>query len=246
MKGQALAAIYFYFQRDLLRWVRGRVTVFSSLVMPAAWLVFVGLALPIRFTDNYLDFITPGIIVMTMLTASLQGGTLLMFDKILGFLNKFLALPAPREAILFGKIAFITFRGLVQGTVILVLSLVLGATVLKLSDYAAIYLILALFGVFFSCCATTLALHLDDHDSYAAVNTMVSMPIFFTSSALMPYAVMPAWLAAIAHLNPLSWAIDAIRAIGLGVLPVTQILVLLGMTGVVLAVSVRAFRRVTV
>ena len=68
-----------------------------------------GLALPVSFTGNYLDFITPGILVMTMLSSSLNGGTLLMFDKILGFLNKFLALPTPRD-ILFGKILFITIR----------------------------------------------------------------------------------------------------------------------------------------
>ncbi|MDP2766193.1 MAG: multidrug ABC transporter permease, partial [Candidatus Methanoperedens sp.] len=92
-----------YFERDFKRWTRGKINVVSSLAMPAAWLIFVGLALPIRFTNNYLDFITPGILVMTMLFASLTGGSLLIFDKMLGFLNKFLALPTPRESILFGK-----------------------------------------------------------------------------------------------------------------------------------------------
>lgn len=245
MDGYPVRAVLYYFERDLLRWLRGRVTVFSALVMPAAWLIFVGLALPIRFTDNYLDFITPGIVVMTMFTAALQGGTLLMFDKILGFLNKFLALPAPREAILFGKITFITFRGLVQATIILLMAVLLGATVLSPAGYAMTYLVLVLFGVFFSCCATTIALYLGDHDSYAAVNTMISMPIFFTSSALMPYSVMPPWLAAIARVNPLSWAIDAIRAIGAGEVPYVPVIVLLGMSGVLVVVCVRMFRRVT-
>lgn len=240
------AAVFYYFERDFLRWTRGRLAVVTSLVMPAAWLIFVGLALPIRFTDNYLDFITPGIVVMTMLTASLQGGNLLMFDKILGFLNKFLAVPAPREAILFGKISFITFRGLVQGTIILVLAVILGATVLTPAAYCAIFLVLVLFGIFFSSCATTAALYLDDHDSYAALNTVISMPVFFTSSALMPYDVMPPWLSVVAHINPLSWAIDAIRAIGAGAVPLLSLTVLSGMTAVLLLVCVHAFRRVTV
>ncbi len=82
-----MRGVIYYFERDLKRWTRSRKSVFASLAMPAAWLVFVGLALPIRFTNNYLDFITPGILVMTMLFASLQGGTLLIFDRILGFLN---------------------------------------------------------------------------------------------------------------------------------------------------------------
>ncbi|MDO9325593.1 MAG: multidrug ABC transporter permease, partial [Methanoregula sp.] len=86
-----MKGIWYYMERDLVKWARGRVAVLTLLVIPAAWLIFVGLALPVRFTGNYLDFITPGILVMTMLASSLQGGSLLMFDKILGFLNKFLA-----------------------------------------------------------------------------------------------------------------------------------------------------------
>jgi ABC-2 type transport system permease protein len=160
--------------------------------MPAAWLIFVGLALPVTFTGNYLDFIVPGILVMTMLSSSLNGGTLLMFDKILGFLNKFLALPSPRESILLGKILFITIRGAIQATIILVIAVLIGATILSPTQYGMIYLILILFGFLMSACATTIALYLSDHDSYAAFNTMIVMPLFFTSSALMPYNVMPA------------------------------------------------------
>lgn len=235
-----------YMKRDFTKWFRGRVAVVSSLVMPAAWLIFVGLALPVKFTGNYLDFITPGILVMTMLSAGLSGGALLMFDKILGFLNKFLALPTPRSSILVGKILFITGRGLIQATIILVIALLIGATLLSPVQYGLTYLVLFLFGVLISTFATTIALYLDDHDSYNAFNSMISMPLFFTSSALMPYSVMPAWLATIAHLNPLSYAIDAVRDVTAGGFPALPIFVLLGLTGVVLAICSRVFRKVTV
>jgi ABC-2 type transport system permease protein len=238
--------VVWYIERDFLRWVRGKVNVFSSLVMPAAWLVFVGLALPIRFTDNYLDFITPGILVMTMLSAGLSGGTLLMFDKILGFFNKFLALPSPREDILFGKILFTSMRGLIQTTIILVIAVLIGAKIYSPLQYGLTYLILFLFGFLLSAFSTTLVLYLEDHDSYSAVNTMISMPLFFTSSALMPYSVMPAWLRFLASLNPLSYAIDAIRAVNAGAFPSLQITVLAVLVIVVTAISVQVFRRVTV
>jgi ABC-2 type transport system permease protein len=238
--------VVWYIERDFLRWVRGKVNVFSSLVMPAAWLVFVGLALPIRFTDNYLDFITPGILVMTMLSAGLSGGTLLMFDKILGFFNKFLALPSPREDILFGKILFTSMRGLIQTTIILVIAVLIGAKIYSPLQYGLTYLILFLFGFLLSAFSTTLVLYLEDHDSYSAVNTMISMPLFFTSSALMPYSVMPAWLRLLASLNPLSYAIDAIRAVNAGAFPSLQITVLAVLVIVVTAISVQVFRRVTV
>lgn len=236
----------YYLERDFRRWIRGRINVVSSLVMPAAWLIFVGLALPIRFTDNYLDFITPGILVLTMLGASLQGGALLMFDKVLGFLPKFLAMPAPRESILFGKIFFITLRGLLQSTVILTIAVILGAHFLDPLLLIQTYLILMIFGVLLSSAMTTVALALEDHDSYAAFNSMVSMPLFFTSSALMPYDQMPGWLAAIARLNPVSYAIDGIREIQAGIFPADTFLGLIVGAAIILAVSMHVFRKATV
>ena len=233
-------------ERDMVKWARGRVAIITLLVMPAAWLIFVGLALPVKFTGNYLDFITPGILVMTMLASSLQGGSLLMFDKILGFLNKFLALPSPREDILFGKILFITIRGVIQATVILLIAILIGATILSPLQYGMIYVILILFGILFSGLATTIALYIDDHDSYAAVNTLISMPLFFMSSALMPYNVMPVWMRSIAMVNPLSFAIDAIRSIGLGEIPIMQMGLLFVAGSVVLVICVQVFRNMTV
>jgi len=241
-----MSGIWYYMERDMIKWLRGRIAVISLLIMPAAWLIFVGLALPVSFTGNYLDFITPGILVMTMLASSMQGGALLMFDKILGFLNKFLALPTPRESILFGKILFITIRGVLQSTIILLVAILIGATMLSPVQYGMIYLILVLFGILLSGLATTLALYAGDHDSYAAVNTMITMPLFFTSSALMPYSVMPQWLRTIASVNPLSFAIDAIRSVGTGQVPLVQIGILAVLGIFVIAVCMQVFRRMTV
>jgi ABC-2 type transport system permease protein len=241
-----MKGIWYYMERDMTKWLRGKLSVVSLLVMPAAWLIFVGLALPVKFTGNYLDFITPGILVMTMLASGLAGGGLLMFDKILGFLNKFLAMPSPREDILFGKILFITIRGVIQATVILLISILIGATIHSLPEYGVIYLILILFGILISSLATTIALYIGDHDTLAAVTAMITMPLFFTSSALMPYDVMPGWLRAIAMVNPLSFAIDAIRSIGTGTLPYVQIGLLAGISVVILVLCMHVYRRVTV
>ena len=120
-----------YIARDMIKWFRSPVSVVSMLVIPAAWLIFVGLALPGQFHRQLPGLYHAGILVMTMLSSSLNGGTLLMFDKILGFLNKFLALPTPRESILFGKILFITIRGAIQATIILVIAVLIGATILS-------------------------------------------------------------------------------------------------------------------
>jgi ABC-2 type transport system permease protein len=241
-----MSSIWYYMERDMVKWLRGRVAVVSLLIMPAAWLIFVGLALPVTFTGNYLDFITPGILVMTMLASSMAGGTLLIFDKILGFFNKFLALPSPRESILFGKILFITIRGVIQATIILVVATLIGATILSPAQYGFVYLILVLFGIVISGIATTVALYVEDHDSYAAFNTLITMPLFFTSSALMPYSVMPPWLRTIASVNPLSFAIDAIRLAESGGVPFMQVGILVVLCVIVLAVCMQVFRKMTV
>lgn len=238
-----MKALFYYFERDLVKWLRGRVTVVSSLVMPATWLVFVGLALPTKFTDNYLAFITPGILVMTTLFSSLQGGTLMIFDKILGFLNKFLAMPSPRESILYGKILFISVRGLLQATVILLIATLLGVRVLNPINIILIYLTLFLFSVFFSALSTMIGLYLSDHDSYSAVNSMISMPLFFTSSALMPYEVMPPWLSTLAKLNPVSYAIDSIRTLFEGGMPIHGLIGLAIGAGIMILLGTYQFRK---
>ena len=241
-----MRAVFYYFERDLVKWLRGRINVISSLVMPAAWLIFVGLALPTKFTDNYLQFITPGILVMTTLFSSLQGGTLMIFDKVLGFLNKFLAMPSPRESMLYGKILFISVRGLLQATVILLIATLLGVRILNLVNLILIYLTLFLFSVFFSALSTMIGLYLSDHDSYSAVNSMISMPLFFTSSALMPYEVMPAWLRTLARLNPVSYAIDSTRILFEGGVPVQGLICLTIGAGIMVLIGTYQFRKAVV
>jgi ABC-2 type transport system permease protein len=238
--------ILVYCRRDLIRWFRGRWGFISAMVMPAAWLIFVGLALPIRFTDHYIDFVTPGILAMTILSASMTGGGLLIMDRMLGFFNKFLALPPARESILFGKILVITIRGLIQSTIILCIAFLLGARLYSPSQLAMTYLILFIFGALLSGFATTLAIYVGDHDQYAAVNAMITMPVFFTSTAMMPYDQMPDWLKTVAHLNPLSYAIDGIRMMQTGSVPVTQIGVLSVLCLCILGLAVHVFRKVKI
>lgn len=167
----------------------------------------------------------------------------MIFDKILGFLNKFLAMPSPRESILYGKILFISVRGLLQATVILLIATLLGVRILNPINIILIYLTLFLFSVFFSALSTMIGLYLSDHDSYSAVNSMISMPLFFTSSALMPYEVMPSWLSTMAKLNPVSYAIDSIRTLFEGGMPVQGLIGLAIGAGIMVLLGTYQFRK---
>jgi len=234
-----------YIERDLIRWYRSPLNIISTLAMPAAWLIFVGLIMPVKY-DNYLDFVTPGILILTMMTAGLAAGSSIMFDKTLGYLNKFLALPAPRESILIGKILFITLRGLLQTTVILIIAILIGATIQSFICYVAIYLVLFLFGVMMSALGSTVALYLNDHDTYAAFQGMVSMPLYFASTALIPYDQMPEALKVVSTLNPLTYAIEAIRDLAAGNFPLMEICVLLVLSTVIVLICAHKFRKVTI
>jgi ABC-2 type transport system permease protein len=243
------ANTYSHFERDFKRWTRGKVTILTSLITPTAWLVFVGLALSTRFTPDYLDFITPGILIMTVLFSSLQGGLYMSFDKLLGYLNKFMAMPSGRESILFGKVLFIAVRSLVQVSIIFIVAFLLGADVKSgLAGLAAIYFMLFMFGCMLSSFAITVAMLTPDYDSYSAINGLISMPLFFASTALMPLSSMPAWMRLVASLNPVSYTIDSVRALFMGdwaggMLGMAEAV---AMAAVMAAICVYTFRRATI
>ncbi len=180
---------------------------------------------------------------MTTLNSSLWGGSLIILDITLGFFNKFLALPTPRESILFGKILVIMTRGLIQCTIILAMVFLLGATPYSPLQLAGTFCVLIIFGILLSGFATTLALYVDEHDSYAALYAMISMPLFFTSSAMMPYSEMPEWMLIPAALNPLSYAIDAIRLMQTGIFPLIQVTRLSVLALLVIVTSIWLRRR---
>jgi ABC-2 type transport system permease protein len=147
---------------------------------------------------------------------------------------------------LYGKILFISVRGLLQATVILLMATLLGVRLLNPINIVLIYLTLFLFSVFFSALSTMIGLYLSDHDSYSAVNSMISMPLFFTSSALMPYDVMPVWLRTLARLNPVSYAIDSTRLLFEGTVPVYGILGLAAGAGIMVILGTYQFRKAVV
>ena len=237
--------MFAFMWRDLLRWIRSPMNVISTMVMPSAWLLFMGLVIPSPY-PNYLDYITPGILVLTMLNAGMSGGSSIMFDKVLGYLNKFLAVPAPRESILFGKILFITIRGMLQSTVILLIAIIAGATVLSPLAYLQLYLLLFVFGVLISSFATTISLFLADHDSYAAAQAFIVTPMYLLSSALVKYESMPDVMYWIAKVNPMSYAIDGARLAAEGSFPLLQFAVLMIAAVILVVICSFEFRKATI
>lgn len=209
-----------------------------SLGQPLVWMLFFGFLFE-RFTlagARYLDFLAPGVSVMTVLFGASQSGIGWIRDLNTGFLPRMLSTPASPAAILGGKVLADVARLLVQSAAVLLLALLLGA---RLHPGPAALLAgmvcVALFAVAFSCLSAAFALQVRAQEAMATFVHLVNMPLLFTSTALVPRGQMPAWLATVSRFNPLTLAVDAWRgALLRGEMPELRSLLLLAALAAVL------------
>jgi len=186
-------------------------------LQPALWLLIFG---PVfsrsgaMHTGNipYLDFIAPGILAQSVLFVAIFYGINVIWERDLGIVQKFLVSPTPRAALVLGKGFSAGFRTLSQATVVYLLSLLLGVK-LNWSHVALInvFLIVVLAATLFSTFSLIVACIVKTRERFMGVGQVLTMPLFFASNAIYPTAIMPPWLRTVAHLNPLSYVVDALR-----------------------------------
>jgi len=202
-----------------------------SLGQPLVWMLFFGFLFE-RFTlvgERYLDFLAPGVSVMTVLFGASQSGIGWIRDLNTGFLPRMLSTPAPASAILGGKVLADVARLLVQSAAVLLLALLLGARLHpRPAALLAGLVCVALFAVAFSCLSAAFALQVRAQEAMATFVHLVNMPLLFTSTALVPRGQMPGWLATVSRFNPLKLTVDAWRGALLhGEIPALRSLLLL-------------------
>ena len=135
---------------------------------------------------------------------------------------------------------------MLQATVILMIAILAGASILSPSAYLELYLLMFIFGVLISSFATTISLFLPDHDSYAAVQAFIVMPMYLLSSALVKYESMPDVMCWIAKCNPMSYAIDGARLAAEGSFPMMQFAVLITAAVILVIICSLKFRKATI
>jgi ABC-2 type transport system permease protein len=224
-------------------------------VQPTLWLVvFEQVFSQIRAIPTgdlrYLDFMTPGILAQSVLFVAIFYGIAVIWERDLGIVHKFLVSPTPRVALVLGKALSAGVRGLSQAVIIFVLALVMGVNV-RWNLFAMLGVLLAVIlgAAFFSTFSLILASFLKTRERFMGIGQVLTMPLFFASNAIYPTAIMPPWLQAVAHINPLSYQVDAMRglmlvngvsAFGLG----TDFAVLFIATAVVVGIGARVYPRV--
>ncbi len=208
-----------------LRKVRhDRSELYMRAIQPALWLLIYGEvftrihAIPTPQGIPYLAYLAPGILAQSALFIAIFYGIQIIWERDAGVLTKLMVTPTPRSALITGKAFAASVRSVIQAAVVIVL-----ATVLGVSFTGNPLKLLATFGVvilgsaFFSCLSMTIAGIALKRDRLLGIGQAITMPLFFSSSALYPAKLMPGWLQAISTCNPLSYEVDALRGLLLGI-----------------------------
>lgn len=224
-------------------------------VQPILWLVlFGGVFARARVIPTgdlpYLDFMAPGILGQSALFVSIFYGVGIIWERDLGITNKFLVSPTPRTALVLGKALSAGVRSLSQAVIIYAVSLLLGVK-LNWNPLAlvGVLFVVVLGAALFATFSLIIACLVKTRERFMGIGQLLTMPLFFASNAIYPISLMPEWLRVLSRINPLSYEVDALRALMLqgGVstfgLP-TDYAVLLVTTAVLVIVGAYLYPRV--
>jgi len=213
--------IYMLWLRQLKRYARSRARVVGSLGQPLLFLVALGFGFGPVFQragqGNYIQFLAPGVIAMTILFTAIFSGMELIWDRQFGFLKETLVAPVPRVTIMIGRTLGGATVAMVQGLVVAILCGVAGFRLAGASAIPAGILFMALIAVMFTALGTAVASVLEDFQGFQMVMNFLVMPIFFLSGALFPLAGLPPIMSAITRVDPLSYGVDGLRSALTGV-----------------------------
>lgn len=154
----------------------------------------------------------PGILAQSVLFIAIFYGISVIWERDLGILQKLLATPAPRTALVLGKALSAGVRGLSQGFIIYLLALTLRIPLrFEARAIAEVAGFIILGSALFSTFSLAVACIVKTRERFMGVGQVLTMPLFFASNAIYPLSIMPAWLRALAKVNPLSYQVDAVR-----------------------------------
>jgi ABC-2 type transport system permease protein len=198
---------------------------------------------------DYLQFVAPGVVGMTILFSSIFSGVGLLWDRQFGFLKETLVAPVPRIQIMIGRTLGGATTATFQGTLVLVVCLIAGFRPHNFGGVLLGFLFMALIAIVFAALGTIIGSMLKDMQGFQLVMNFLVMPMFFLSGALYPLSNLPPALAVLTRIDPLSYGVDGLRGAFIdqshfGV--ATDLAVLGVLAAFFLALGARAFSRIQV
>ena len=214
----AFADSWFMTVRHLRNLFRQPAWIAISLIQPVVWLLLYGalfrkiVEIPGFGSNSYIDFLTPGIVVMTCLFSAGWSGMGLIDDLDRGVVDRFLVSPASRGSLIAGRLIQGAMVGVIQAVIIIVLGLIVGATYPGgMAGLAALTVCAVLLGTAIGALSNAIALLSRREETMIAVSNFVLLPLTFLSSVFMAQALMPGWMQSVAQYNPVNWAVQAGR-----------------------------------
>lgn len=213
--------LYILWLRQIKRWLRSRSRILGSLAQPLLFFLALGYGFGSVFQrageGNYINFLAPGIIGMGIIFTSVFTGMEVIWDRQFGFLKETLVAPMSRFQIMLGRTLGGATVATVQGILVMLLAIAFG---FRPNYWLAIFpaiLVMFLTALLFTSLGTMIASLLDDIHGFQLIVNFLIMPLFFLSGALFPLQGLPPILSLISRLNPLSYGIDALRELLIGV-----------------------------
>jgi len=216
------AAVYVLWLREMKRFARAKSRIVGALAFPLFFLAFLGLgfnrlAIPgLSGNVNYINFLVPGILGMSLLFSSTFGGLSVLWDREFGFLKEIMVAPVSRISIVLGRVAGGITTALIQGLLILLISFLMGFKISSPLMFPLALFFMILISVTFLGLGLIFASKMKDMQGFSIVMNFVIFPLFFLSGALYPMENFPIWLRYISHLDPLTYGVDGLRAAMIG------------------------------
>lgn len=245
--------IYILWLRQIKRYFRSKARMLGSLAQPLLFFVALGFGFGPIYSQagggDYIQFLAPGIIAMTVMFASVFSGIDLIWDKQFGFLKETLVAPVSRVKILFGRTLGATTVSMIQGLIVFILTIILGFRPENLLLLPLAFVFMMLIAFFFTALGTALASLVNDMQAFPMVMNFLVMPLFFLSGALFPLENFPSGIKLVSLANPLSYGVDGLRFSMTGVYSfgaTLDILVLSIFIVVVMSFGVYFFKRIQI
>ena len=220
MQTNTFYAIYILWLRQIKRYFRSKSRIVGSLGQPLLFLVALGFGLNSVFKasgeGNYIQFLSPGIIAMSILFTAIFSGIEIIWDRQFGFLKETLVAPVSRFTIMFGRTLGGATVASFQGILVLIISVIIGFRP-ELSSILPAIIFMILISFVFTALGTAIASILEDMQGFHLIMNFVVMPVFFLSGSLFPLDTAPSVLKWIAIFNPLTYGVDGLRSALIGV-----------------------------
>ena len=216
-----MAVMYILWLRELKRYTRSRSQMIASLGQPILYLLALGFGMGPVYAQagrgNYLQFLAPGVIGMTVLFSSIFSGMGLLWDRQFGFLKETLVAPQPRILIMAGRTLGGATVSILQGLLITTVCLIAGFRPVSMAMVPLGLGFMLLIAITFSALGTLIGSALKDMQGFQMIMNFLVLPMFFLSGALFPLNNLPRAMAWITSIDPLAYGIDGMRAAFLGI-----------------------------